>query len=183
MDNQIKDFSWLDWDVPMFQEPNAFEKHIEALSLVGRTIKKMRSLDGWDKYDFGCNNFENDGYMIVSDCITAIICFEDDCRFEIGILDESTLKVGMNSIAEEYYGQDDCEEVKKYLQPVEGQKIIGYNVVRVNEELGGITGSYGLKLPAHSEYIRALSLQLSNGYEIYFSNLWDNIAVQIRKIS
>ena len=182
MDNQKKDFSWLDWNVPMFQEPNSFNVHVKSLNLVGRTIKEMRSLVGWCEYDFGYNNFENDGYMIVSHYNTAIVRFEDDSRFEIGILDESTLKVGMNSIDEEYYGQEDCEEIKKYLQPVQGQKIIGYKVVQVNKELGGFTGSYGLELPMHGEYIRALSLQLSNGYEIYFSNLWDNIAVQIRKI-
>lgn len=181
-------FDHYKWPAKLIQEPNELEAYFNELQLVGRTIVSARFVG----FDFRSSSPYGDHPAKTYSSESAeidesfILILDDGRRIEINYSDGSTFHISQNSIP---------LDIKSYQgeEPIDGdlffRKILGASIDRIVVGRTNIepdfTGAFGLCLNEdgkQKEFINGVSIEMSNGYRIFFENFIDYGEIWIEKI-
>lgn len=183
-----KVFNHYEWPAKLIQEPNELDAYFDELQLVGRTIVSARFVG----FDFRTSSPYGDHPAKTYSSESAeidepfILILDDGRRIEIDYSDGSTSHISQNTIPfdiKSHYGSEPING-KLFFRKILGASINRIVVGRTNME-PDFTGAFGLSLNedgTQKEFIDGVSIEMSNGYRIFFENFIDYGKIRIEKI-
>lgn len=194
--NQFKDntFSWQEWSAPFIISPDEIKSRLDAMSLVGRTVKNLRLMgicENYTEYELEekaycalpddmseeerqrLSDYENisDSLLLSRSAIVDspfLIRFEDDDIFEICTGQGPEYRFSMNNIPWNIKADWYCENVDAEImfEAFLGKRIVDVELTIVNKEIDSTSDD------EIGSYVSRIVLWLEGDIGICISDAW-----------